>query len=67
MPKFLFAFALAVSALFFSVPSFAQDSEMGLAKLSATDESRYREQIYSYATRRHVADAMATGGQTDGT
>ena len=43
MPKFLLAFALAVSALFFSVPSFAQDSEMGLAKLSAADEKRYRE------------------------
>jgi hypothetical protein len=35
MPKFLLVFALAVSALFFSAPSFAQDSEMGLAKLSA--------------------------------
>ena len=43
MPKFLLAFALAVSALFFSSTSFAQDSEMGLAKLSAADESRYRE------------------------
>jgi tetratricopeptide (TPR) repeat protein len=43
MPKFLLVFALAVSALFFSAPSFAQDSEMGLAKLSAADEKRYRE------------------------
>jgi CHAT domain-containing protein len=43
MPKFLLAFALAVSALFFSSTSFAQDSEMGLAKLSAADEKRYRE------------------------
>ena len=43
MPKFLLAFALAVSALFFSATSFAQDSEMGLAKLSAADEKRYRE------------------------
>jgi CHAT domain-containing protein len=43
MPKFLLVFALAVSALFFSSTSFAQDSEMGLAKLSAADEKRYRE------------------------
>jgi len=43
MPKFLLVFALAVSALFFSAPSFAQDSEMGLAKLSAADEKRYQE------------------------
>ena len=43
MPKFLLAFALAVSALFFSATSFAQDYEMGLAKLSAADEKRYRE------------------------
>ena len=43
MSKFLLAFALAVSALFFSATSFAQDSEMGLAKLSAADEKRYRE------------------------
>ena len=43
MPKFLLVFALAVSALFFSAPSFAQDSEMGLAKLSVADEKRYRE------------------------
>ena len=39
MPKFLLAFALAVSALFFSATSFAQDSEMGLAKMSAADEN----------------------------
>ena len=37
MPKFLLAFALAASALFFNGLSFAQDSEMGLAKLSAAD------------------------------
>ena len=43
MLKFLLAFVLAVSALFFNAPSFAQDSEMGLAKLSAADEKRYRE------------------------
>ena len=43
MPKFLLAFSIAVNALFFSAPSFAQDSEMGLAKLSAADEKRYRE------------------------
>ena len=43
MPKFLLAFVLSVSALFFNAPSFAQDSEMGLAKLSAADEKRYRE------------------------
>ena len=43
MPKFLLVFALAVSALFFSSTGFAQDSEMGLAKLSAADEKRYRE------------------------
>jgi len=33
MHKFLLAFVLAVSALFFSATSIAQDSEMGLAKL----------------------------------
>ena len=43
MLKFLLAFVLAVSALFFTATSFAQDSEMGLAKLSAADEKRYRE------------------------
>ena len=43
MLKFLLAFVLAVSALFFSATSFAQDAEMGLAKLSAADEKRYRE------------------------
>ena len=43
MLKFLLAFVLAVSALFFSATSIAQDSEMGLAKLSAADEKRYRE------------------------
>ena len=43
MPKFLLAFALAASALFFNGLSFAQDSEMGLAKLSAADEKRYRD------------------------
>ena len=37
MPKFLLAFALAVSALFFSATSFAQDTEMGLTKLTKED------------------------------
>ena len=43
MRKFLIAFAIAFPALFLCAHSFAQDSEMGLAKLSAADESRYRE------------------------
>ena len=43
MPKFLLAFAITFGTLFFNSLSFAQDSEMGLAKLSAADEKRYRE------------------------
>ena len=43
MRKFLIAFAIAFPALFLCAHSFAQDSEMGLAKLSVADESRYRE------------------------
>jgi hypothetical protein len=40
--KYLLGFA--VLSLIFHMPSvMAQDSEMGLAKLSAADESRYRE------------------------
>ena len=43
MRKFLIAFAIAFSTVFINSLSFAQDSDMGLAKLSAADESRYRE------------------------
>ena len=45
MPKFLLAFALAVSALFFSATSFAQDTEMGLTKLTKEDVEKYRQII----------------------
>jgi tetratricopeptide (TPR) repeat protein len=45
MPKFLLVFVLAVSALFFNTPSFAQDAEMGLTKLSKQDEAKYRQII----------------------
>ena len=43
MPKFLLAIAITFGTLFFNSLSFAQDSEMGLTKLSTQEEKRYRE------------------------
>ena len=46
MPKFLLAIAIVFGTLFINTsPSFAQDAEMGLMKLSKQDEAKYRQII----------------------